>query len=97
MGQVEELNSFQAVPIPEFVIDLEKEGDDVIAFKIKNTSTVNLYNIGVVNIDTRAGEVCWWKTTSTGLRRMVAKGCCDPLLVRGISRDFRILFSSVKP
>ncbi len=53
------LAEYRVKPIPEFVIDIAKEGEEVVGFKIRNTSSQNLYSVGIANMQTRVGEVSW--------------------------------------
>lgn len=55
------LDARSSKAIPEFVIDLEKVDDEVVGFKIKNVSEQNLYEVSVVNIKSRVGEIAWWE------------------------------------
>jgi hypothetical protein len=58
--QSEELASLRTPPAPEFVIDLDERSDEIVGFKLRNTSPHNLYNVGVANIQSRVGEIGWW-------------------------------------
>jgi hypothetical protein len=58
--QTEELATLRTKPAPEFVIDFEKEDDEVVGFKLRNTPAQNLYNLAVGNIPSRVGEIGWW-------------------------------------
>jgi hypothetical protein len=49
-------------PIPEFVIEIAKEGEEAVGFKIRNTWSQNLYNVGIANIKSRVGEISWWES-----------------------------------
>jgi hypothetical protein len=51
----------QRKPIPEFVIEIAKEGDDVIGFKIRNVSSENLHDVGISNMQSRVGEIAWYE------------------------------------
>lgn len=59
--QKNELAVHRAKPIPEFVIDLAREEDEVVGFKIRNVWSQNLYNVSIANINSRVGEIAWWE------------------------------------
>jgi hypothetical protein len=79
--QVEELAVFRMKPAPEFVIDFAREDEEVIGFKLKNTSPQNLYNIAIVNIPSRIGDIGWWDNHFTFLA-----ACTGEIILRPSSR-----------
>ncbi len=69
---------YRAKPIPEFVIDLAKEGDEVVGFKIRNVSSQNLFNVAIVNIKSRVGEIAWWENFFPCLEARIGEKILKP-------------------
>ena len=63
--QAEELRGLRMKPAPEFVIDFAEEDGEVIGFELRNTSPHNLYNVAIVNMQSRVGEIGWWNNFFT--------------------------------
>jgi hypothetical protein len=81
--QQDALAEYRAKPIPEFVIDIAKEGEEVVGFKIRNTSSQNLYSVGVANMQTRIGEVWWDESFFPCLDARIGEKVLKPCSVPG--------------
>ncbi|HEV2324712.1 MAG TPA: hypothetical protein VGS10_12240 [Terracidiphilus sp.] len=87
--QRDELTLFRAKAAPEFVIDFAKEGDEVVGFKLRNTSPQNLYNLAVANMKSRVGEIWWWENFFTCIEARVGEIILKPHSMIGSSIRFQ--------
>jgi hypothetical protein len=69
---------FGAKATPEFVIDFARDGDEVVGFKLRNTSSQNLYNLSVVNMKSRVGEIFWWENFFTCIEARIGEIVLKP-------------------
>jgi hypothetical protein len=77
------LGEYRVKPIPEFVVDIAKEGEEVVGFKIRNTSSRNLYSVGIANMQTRIGEVWWHESFFPCLDARIGEKVLKPCSVSG--------------
>jgi hypothetical protein len=43
------------------VIEVAKTDDQIVGIRLRNTSAQNLYTVGIGNMESRVGEICWWE------------------------------------